>query len=61
MAIIGDIRRKGGLLIAIFVGVALLAFILGDFLGPGGSLASTEQFEIGEVDGEIIPAKYFWR
>lgn len=59
MAIIGDIRRKGGLLIAIFVGVALLAFILGDFLGPGGSLASTEQFEIGEVDGEIIPAKYF--
>ncbi len=59
MAIIGDIRRKGGFLIAIFVGTALLAFILGDFLGPGGSLSSTSQFEIGEVAGEIIPAREF--
>ncbi|PCH95039.1 MAG: hypothetical protein COB85_04950 [Bacteroidetes bacterium] len=59
MALIGDIRRKGGFLIAIFVGTALLAFILGDLLGPGGSLTSTNQFEIGEVGGEIIPAREF--
>jgi len=59
MAIIGDIRRKGGFLIAIFVGTALLAFILGDLLGPGGSITSTNQFEIGEVGGEIIPAREF--
>ena len=59
MAIIGKIRSKGGLLIAIFVGSALLAFILGDLLGPGGSLLNTRQFDIGEIAGEPIPAQYF--
>ncbi len=59
MAIIGQIRRKGGLLIAIVIGVALAAFILGDLLGPGGTLSNTGQFEIGEVSGEIIPAQSF--
>jgi len=35
MALIGDIRKKGGL-IAIVIGGALAAFILGDLITPGG-------------------------
>ena len=59
MAIIGQIRRKGGLLIAIVIGVALAAFILGDMLGPGGTLSNTAQYDVGEISGEIIPAQGF--
>jgi len=59
MAIIGDIRRKGGMLIAIVIGVALAAFILGDLLGPGGTFSNSGQYEIGEISGEIIPAQGF--
>jgi len=55
MAIIGDIRKKG-FLIALVVGGALLAFILGDFLAPGGS---SQLYDIGEVSGELIPAQSF--
>ena len=58
MAIIGKIRSKGGL-IAIIVGSATLAFILGDLLGQGGALLNTRQYDIGEIAGEPIPAPYF--
>lgn len=51
MAIIGDIRKRSGLLI-IIVGVALAAFVLGDFLSTRPSHRS---INIGEVEGEEIP------
>ncbi|MFH1320408.1 MAG: peptidylprolyl isomerase [Bacteroidota bacterium] len=56
MAIIGTIRKRGGLLITIVIGIAIMAFVLGDLLGPGGSLLSGGQYEIGEIAGETIPA-----
>ena len=56
MALIGDIRKRSGLLIVI-VGVALAAFVLGDFLSPGGRQQRT--FNIGEVEGEEIPLQNF--
>jgi peptidyl-prolyl cis-trans isomerase D len=34
MAVIGKIRKRSGLLVVI-IGVALAAFVLGDFLNPG--------------------------
>ena len=51
MAIIGDIRKRSGLLI-IIVGVALAAFVLGDLLSTRPSHGS---INIGEVEGEEIP------
>jgi len=54
MAIIGDIRKRGGLLITIVIGMAIMAFVLGDMLGPGGSLLSSGQSEIAEIAGELI-------
>ncbi|MEO8146669.1 MAG: peptidylprolyl isomerase [Bacteroidia bacterium] len=64
MAIIGSIRNRMGVLIVVFVGFALLAFILGDFLttnrsflggGNDNSLAviSGEKINPQEFDGKV--------
>ncbi|MEZ5148158.1 MAG: SurA N-terminal domain-containing protein [Bacteroidales bacterium] len=55
MAVIGTIRKQSGLLI-IIVGLALAAFILGDFLKPRQGSRNTD---IAEVYGEEIPATVF--
>ncbi|MBL4752634.1 MAG: peptidylprolyl isomerase [Flavobacteriales bacterium] len=57
MALIGTIRKRGGWLVAIVVGMALLSFILTDFIGGGGT--NTQVFEIGEIAGHVIPARSF--
>ncbi|MFA8449644.1 MAG: peptidylprolyl isomerase [Bacteroidales bacterium] len=55
MAVIGSIRKRSGLLLTI-IGLALVAFIVGDFLkrnrGP-------KNVNVGEVAGEVIPYKEF--
>ena len=55
MALIGTIRKQSGLLIVI-IGLALAAFVLGDFLKP--SSTRSQQF-IAEVYGEDIPWAQF--
>ncbi len=50
MAVIGQIRKHSGLLIVI-VGIALAAFVLGDFLKPSASRPSQN---VGSVDGTEI-------
>ncbi|HZK08544.1 MAG TPA: SurA N-terminal domain-containing protein [Bacteroidales bacterium] len=55
MAAIGQIRKHSGLLIVI-VGVALAAFVLGDFLKPRGS---NQRLAVGEVAGEEISIEAF--
>ncbi len=37
MATLQNIRNKAGLLVAIVIGLALFAFILGDMMGSGSS------------------------
>lgn len=56
MAVIGTIRKQSGLLV-IIVGVALAAFVLGDFLSPRGG--RQQSFNIAEVLGEEISYTYF--
>lgn len=41
-------------MLAIVIGVSLLAFVLGDFLNSGGSLFTRSKFEIAEVSGKSI-------
>jgi peptidyl-prolyl cis-trans isomerase D len=55
MAILERLRVRAGLLLAIVIGLALLAFVLGDFLNSGGSLFTRSKFEIAEVAGKSIP------
>lgn len=56
MAVIGTIRKQSGLLI-IIVGVALAAFVLGDFLSPGSGQRSVPS--IVKVHGEEISYSQF--
>lgn len=51
MAVIGKIRKQSGFLI-IIIGVALAAFVLGDF--AKGSRGGSREINVGVVDGEEI-------
>lgn len=55
MATLEKIRNRAGVLVAVVIGMALLAFILGDFLNSGGALFSNSQYEIAEISGKSIP------
>lgn len=55
MATLEKLRNRAGTLVAVVIGLALLAFILGDLFGSGGSLFNRNQFEIAEISGKSIP------
>ncbi len=59
MATLQTIRDKGGVLVAIIIGLALLAFILGDFKIGGGSGRSKNYYEIAEIAGKSITSQDF--
>ena len=52
MALIGTLRDKMGILLVIFIFVALAAFILGELLTNNSVLFN--QNEIGEINGNTI-------
>ena len=54
MATLQTIRNRGGLLISIVIGLALLAFIVGDALSSGSRLLSGDRNEVGEIGGKSI-------
>lgn len=58
MASLQKIRNHGGLLIAV-VGIAMLAFILGDLLNNSGSLLHRNQDKLGSVAGNTISMQEF--
>ena len=53
MATLEKIRSKAGLLVLV-VGLALFAFIIGDFLNSGSTYFRQSQERIAEIDGEVI-------
>lgn len=54
MATLQNIRNRGSLMIAIVIGLALGAFILGDMLNSGSNLMKPSQMKIAEIDGESV-------
>ena len=54
MATLQNIRNRGGLMVAIVIGLALGAFILGDMLNSGSKLMRPKQMEIAQIDGESV-------
>lgn len=54
MATLQNIRNRGGVMIAIVIGLALGAFILGDMLNSGSKLMRPSQMKIAEIDGQSI-------
>jgi len=53
MATLENIRKRGPL-VALIIGLALFAFILGDLFRSGSSLFGGDRFKIGEIDGQTI-------
>ncbi|ALO15187.1 Peptidyl-prolyl cis-trans isomerase SurA [Salinivirga cyanobacteriivorans] len=53
MATLEKIRNRMGLLVSIVIGMALLAFILGD-LFRGGTNLTSDQFELAEINGVSV-------
>ncbi|MCB9000792.1 MAG: SurA N-terminal domain-containing protein [Bacteroidales bacterium] len=54
MATLERIRNRAGVLVAVVIGFALFAFILGDFISSGGSLLNRSKMEIAEIGGNSI-------
>ena len=54
MAVLETIRSRMGILVSVIIGLALIAFVLGDFIGGGKSALSGDQYEIAEISGESI-------
>src|SRR5690554_5034383 len=59
MATLQKIRNRAGLLIAV-IGVALLAFIMGDLLTSGNTFLRKYQDEAVVDDGEIISTQQYF-
>ncbi|MEO5600249.1 MAG: SurA N-terminal domain-containing protein [Cyclobacteriaceae bacterium] len=57
MALIGTLRNKLGILLVVFIFLALLAFILGELLGNNSVLFN--QNEVGEIDGHSVSVNEF--
>jgi len=55
MAVLEDIRKKGGILITIVIGLALFAFVIGDFI-PGGrkNRGGGRNYDVAKVAGKPL-------
>ncbi len=59
MATLEKIRNRAGLLIGIVIGMALIAFVLGDLFKQGGQAFRSNQREVAEISGESIDYRDF--
>lgn len=61
MATLQKIRNRAGLLVAIVIGFALVAFILGDMFQTGNTFMRSSEMEVAEIDGESVQYQDFQR
>ncbi len=54
MATLERIRNRAGILVAAFIGLALLAFILNDLLGSGQKVFGGGNQRVAKIDGESV-------
>lgn len=54
MATLQNIRNKAGILVAVVIGLALLAFIMGDLFSSGSSVFNSKRMEVAEIAGESV-------
>ncbi|MCH5327656.1 MAG: SurA N-terminal domain-containing protein [Coprobacter sp.] len=59
MATLEKIRSKAGVLVSVVIGVALLAFIVGDFLSSGNTFHRMNQDKVVVINGKRITTEEF--
>ena len=53
MATLNTLRTRGGVIVSIVIGIALLAFLLGDFASTG-NMMNARKMRVGEINGNKI-------
>ena len=53
MVTLNTLRTRGGVIVSIVIGIALLAFLLGDF-SSAGNMMQSRKMRVGEIDGNKI-------
>ena len=59
MVTLNTLRNTGGVLLAVVIGVALLACVLGDMLTSGSTLMNSSKMNVGVIDGEKISTQEY--
>ncbi|MFW5916659.1 MAG: peptidylprolyl isomerase, partial [Bacteroidota bacterium] len=59
MSTLETIRNRAGVLVAVVIGLALIAFVLGDLFRGGGSAIRGDRYEIAEIGGKSISYQNF--
>jgi peptidyl-prolyl cis-trans isomerase D len=54
MGIMGFLRNRAGAIIVIAIGIAIVAFLLGDAISSGRGFIADAQSEVGVIDGEKL-------
>lgn len=54
MAALNTLRTKGGVVLAVVIGISLLAFLLGDLTSSSGTLFNSSSMNVGVIDGEKV-------
>lgn len=60
MLVLQTLRNRAGLLISVFIGFALLAFILTDLLNSGQSFLRGQDKNIAVIDGQEVDAQVYF-
>lgn len=58
MAVINTIREKLGVFVLVFIGLAIVAFIMADLFGPGSSFNAPDR-SVGEIAGQEVSVEEF--
>ena len=59
MALLETLRNRAGLLVSIVIGLALLAFILGDILQNSNAMSREEAMKVAEINGKDIDVREY--
>lgn len=54
MAALNTLRTKGGVALAVIIGISLIAFLLGDLTSSSSTLLNSSSMNVGEVDGSSV-------
>lgn len=59
MASLQTLRNKGGVIVAVVIGIALLAFVMGDMFSSGSTLLGSDN-NVGEINGTSITNEQYF-
>ncbi|MFI3321857.1 MAG: SurA N-terminal domain-containing protein [Rikenellaceae bacterium] len=59
MAALNTLRTKGGVALAVIIGLSLIAFLLGDLTNSSSTLFGSAKMNVGEIDGDQVSVQSY--